>query len=245
MHAREATLHPDRPSKGTSIASAFRSIIAQPVRAESATPARRSKPTDADAMFEEFWPPGVAALCAAVLMPLAIRSRWLGHDNDFSGVQKVHRRLDVAAGRRSTSSSPISPSWPSPCASGTTRCRRRCRCCCARCRWWLIGMWEDITRGVHPWHRLAGAVVSGVLASWLRGGRHRAPRPADPRRLAPRPAVRAAAHLVHGGRRLQRDEPDRRRARTRRRRRADHVRRPRRGGRASSATTGPRASRWR
>ena len=120
-------------------------------------------------MIEEFWPPGVAALCAAVLMPLAMRSRWLGQDNDFSGVQKVHdvstSRLGgfnvfvaylavlIVAGR--IHHDDLSPALPLLlCALPVV----------------VVGMWEDITRGVHPWHRLAGAVIAGVLASAFAAG---------------------------------------------------------------------------
>ena len=34
----------------------------------------------------------------------------------------------------------------------------------------LVGLWEDITRGVHPWHRLVGAVASAAVASCFAKG---------------------------------------------------------------------------
>ena len=34
----------------------------------------------------------------------------------------------------------------------------------------LIGLSEDVTRGIHPWHRMSGAVASAVVASYFAGG---------------------------------------------------------------------------
>ena len=61
----------------------------------------------------------------------------------------------------------------------------------------------------------------------LRGQRGPARRPSARRLPARLRVVRAAAHLVHGDRRVQRVQPDRRHARARERDRADHVRRHR------------------
>ena len=34
----------------------------------------------------------------------------------------------------------------------------------------LIGLSEDVTRRIHPWHRLAGAVASAAITSFFAGG---------------------------------------------------------------------------
>ena len=120
-------------------------------------------------MFEDLWPAGLAGLCAAFLMPFAIRSRWVGRDNDFSGVQKVH---DVSTSRLGgfnvfvaylavlvvavrVQDAELAPALPLLLCSLPVV---------------LVGIWEDVTQGVHPWHRLAGAVVSAALASWFATG---------------------------------------------------------------------------
>jgi len=120
-------------------------------------------------MFQVWWPAGLAALIAASLMPLVISSRWLGYDDDFNGVQKTH---DVSTSRLGgfsifityvavlivavkTGHSALSP------ALGLLLCSLPVV---------AVGMWEDITRRVHPWHRLAGAVASAVLASSFANG---------------------------------------------------------------------------
>jgi UDP-N-acetylmuramyl pentapeptide phosphotransferase/UDP-N-acetylglucosamine-1-phosphate transferase len=117
-------------------------------------------------MLHDWWPPGFAALCAAVLMPIAIRSRRIGHDSDFHGVQKMHTvstsrlggisvfvaYLAVLIVAEQIEDAALSLALPLLLCSLPVV---------------AVGVWEDITRGVHAWHRLAGAVVSGALAGGL------------------------------------------------------------------------------
>lgn len=120
-------------------------------------------------MLQVWWPALLAAGIAAVLMPFAIRSRWLGHDDDFDGVQKVHdvstsrlggvnvflAYLAVVTVAEQAEHAALAPALPLLlCALPVV----------------AIGFWEDVTRAVHPWFRLAGAVVAGIFASWLADG---------------------------------------------------------------------------
>jgi len=115
-------------------------------------------------MFQGWWPAVAAAALVAGLMPLAIRSQRLGRDDDFKGVQKAHNvstsrlggvivfvaYLAVLAVATRMGDAALSPTLPLLLCSLPVV---------------LVGLWEDITQGVHPWHRLAGAVTSAALAS--------------------------------------------------------------------------------
>ena len=115
-------------------------------------------------MFQGWWPAVAAAALVAGLMPLAIRSQRLGRDDDFKGVQKAHNvstsrlggvivfvaYLAVLAVATRMGDAALSPTLPLLLCSLPVV---------------LVGLWEDITQGVHPWHRLAGAVASAALAS--------------------------------------------------------------------------------
>ena len=57
-------------------------------RPELAVPA--STDTNGDSMWTDWWLPFLAAVCAGLLMPLAVRTRSFGHDDGLRGVQKAH-----------------------------------------------------------------------------------------------------------------------------------------------------------
>jgi UDP-N-acetylmuramyl pentapeptide phosphotransferase/UDP-N-acetylglucosamine-1-phosphate transferase len=118
--------------------------------------------------LSEWWPVAVSAVCAAILMPLAIRARSVGHDEP-TGVQKLHlvptsrlgglvvivayfAALAVAAG---IAHGGLSAALPMALAALPVA---------------LIGAVEDLTGRVRPRYRMIAAVISGALASAFAGG---------------------------------------------------------------------------
>jgi UDP-N-acetylmuramyl pentapeptide phosphotransferase/UDP-N-acetylglucosamine-1-phosphate transferase len=115
------------------------------------------------------WPIVFPAVCAAVLMPLAIRVRVVGRDADLDGIQKVHEAptsrlggLIVVLAYVATLmwAMPIDDAWMSLAVLLAVSSLPVV----------LVGLSEDITGRIRPWHRLAASVVSAALASWLVGG---------------------------------------------------------------------------
>jgi UDP-N-acetylmuramyl pentapeptide phosphotransferase/UDP-N-acetylglucosamine-1-phosphate transferase len=104
-----------------------------------------------------------------VLVPFVIRARSVGHDHDFDGVQKAH---DVPTSRLGGGVVVIAYLVGLIVAVrlGGVALTVAAPLALAGLPVVLVGLWEDITRGVHPWQRLASAVVSAALASWFAGG---------------------------------------------------------------------------
>ena len=118
-------------------------------------------------MFDA-WPIVVSAICAVVLMPLAIFARSIGHDAPGVG-RKLHdvptsrlgglvvfaAYLAVLALALWTGHVSLSAALPlALCAIPVV----------------AVGLWEDITFNVRPRYRMAAAVMSGALASAFAGG---------------------------------------------------------------------------
>jgi UDP-N-acetylmuramyl pentapeptide phosphotransferase/UDP-N-acetylglucosamine-1-phosphate transferase len=117
-----------------------------------------------------WWPFAVSAASAAILMPLVICARSIGHDEP-GGIQKLHvvstSRLGgivimmVVAGfpmlavALETARGALSPAMPLVLAALPVV---------------LCGLAEDLTRRVRPRYRIAAAVVSAMLASTYSGG---------------------------------------------------------------------------
>ena len=120
-------------------------------------------------MLIDLLPAAVAALCAAVLMPLAIHARRIGHDHDFDGVQKVH---DVPTSRLGGVILAMAYFVAVGLAYRLDPVASTAAVALAACALpvLLVGLWEDIARGIHPWHRLAGAVASAAVASYFADG---------------------------------------------------------------------------
>ena len=120
-------------------------------------------------MWIDSWPIIIAAVCATVLTPIAIYARSLGHDDDFSGVQKVH---DVSTSRLGGGivvlAYFVTLAWVTHIDQTGLFAAILLAVCCLPVV--LVGIWEDITRRVRPWHRLAASVLSAALASWLTEG---------------------------------------------------------------------------
>jgi len=120
-------------------------------------------------MTTELLPAAIAALAATILMPLAIFARGLGHDHDFDGVQKVHEvptsRLGGAVLIVAYFAALAVVSRAGPAALEAAVALAFCSLPVV-----LIGASEDIIRGTRPWHRLAGAVASAVVASYFANG---------------------------------------------------------------------------
>ena len=201
-------------------------------------PVTRSDAYCTAANLMDWWPFVVSAACAGMLMPLAIHAT-VDRPRRASGRPEAARRARRRGWAASSSSSPA-PS-PSPWSSRTvtaTRCVGL-PLVLAVVPVVLFGLAEDLTRSVRPRYRMAAAVLSAMRRERLFGRHRPAARPAARRQPPPAPVVRAAADVVHGGRRVQRDQSHRRRPRPRRR----HVRsscsaasRSRRAGRAIAAT---------
>ncbi len=128
----------------------------------------------------DWWTIAVSAICAGVLMPLAICARSIGRDAPGVG-RKVH---DVPTSRLGgvivfvafvtalvlalrIGHVPLSAALPLALAAIPVV---------------LVGLLEDLTRNVRPRYRMAAAVVSAVLASAFSGGIDPAARPAAARR---------------------------------------------------------------
>jgi UDP-GlcNAc:undecaprenyl-phosphate/decaprenyl-phosphate GlcNAc-1-phosphate transferase len=120
-------------------------------------------------MFIELWPLVFAALCSAVLMPLAIRVRSVGRDDNFSGVQKVHAISTSRLGGGVVLVAYLATlAWAMPPENAIRWWGVRLATCCLPVV--LVGLREDVTGRVHPWHRLGASVISAALASWLAAG---------------------------------------------------------------------------
>jgi len=116
----------------------------------------------------DWWPIAVSAVCTGILVPLAIRARWIGHD-DPTGIQKLHlvptSRLGgvavvvayFAALAVALTAGHLGLSSALPMALAALPVV-------------LVGLIEDLTRRVRPRYRMLGAVVSGALASAYAGG---------------------------------------------------------------------------
>jgi len=120
-------------------------------------------------MLIDFLPAAFAATAAAILMPLAILARRFGHDDDFDGVQKVH---EIPTSRLGGVILVIAYFAALAVASrfGPTTLTAAVALAFCSLPVVLIGASEDITRAIHPWHRLAGAVASAVIASYFASG---------------------------------------------------------------------------
>ena len=120
-------------------------------------------------MSPDLIPAAIAAIAATILMPLAIQARRLGHDDDFDGVQKVH---EVPTSRLGGGVLVLAYFVALAVASRTGAATLAAAVALAFCSLpvVLIGVSEDITRGIHPWHRIAGAVASAVVASYFASG---------------------------------------------------------------------------
>ena len=119
-------------------------------------------------MSIDWWPAALAAIVSLVLMPVAILARRFGQDSDFSGVQKVH---DVSTSRLGGVMLVIAYFAVIALAmrSGAQEIAAlRIVLCCLPVV--LVALWEDLTGGVHPWHRLIGAIASAALAGVYAGG---------------------------------------------------------------------------
>jgi UDP-N-acetylmuramyl pentapeptide phosphotransferase/UDP-N-acetylglucosamine-1-phosphate transferase len=116
-----------------------------------------------------WWLAGLAAAIAAALIPPVILARDLGHDDDFDGIQKVH---DVPTSR--LGGAVVALAYLSALAVAVhfdeVDVQVVAALGLASLPVVLVGLWEDVTRGVHPWHRLSAAVCSAAIASWLAGG---------------------------------------------------------------------------
>jgi UDP-N-acetylmuramyl pentapeptide phosphotransferase/UDP-N-acetylglucosamine-1-phosphate transferase len=129
---------------------------------------RDASPLISGAMLIDWWSLAGSALCAGILMPVAIRARSFGHD-DTDGVQKVHVEptsrlggaalaltfLAAVAIARALDFAALSAAWPLALTALPVV---------------LVGLWEDVTRRVRPRYRLLAAVASGALASAYAGG---------------------------------------------------------------------------
>jgi UDP-N-acetylmuramyl pentapeptide phosphotransferase/UDP-N-acetylglucosamine-1-phosphate transferase len=116
----------------------------------------------------DLWPVAASALCAGMLMPVAIRIRSFGHDRT-GGVRKLHvaptSRLGgaivlfaflAALGlARILGSGPLWAALPLAVAAFPVV---------------VVGLVDDVSRGVRPRYRMLAAVVSALLASAYAGG---------------------------------------------------------------------------
>jgi hypothetical protein len=123
-----------------------------------------SPPPDRRPMLDDLLPVGYAAVCAMVSMPLAIASRRLGYDADFSGVQKLH----------SVPTSRLGGFNVSAAYARVTMLTFRDELLALATSLMLVVAalpviavcaWDPPTRRVRPWHRLAGVAASGAPAS--------------------------------------------------------------------------------
>jgi UDP-N-acetylmuramyl pentapeptide phosphotransferase/UDP-N-acetylglucosamine-1-phosphate transferase len=115
------------------------------------------------------WPILFPALCAAMLMPLAIRARVLGHDGNFEGVQKVHEVPTSRLGGVIVVLAYVATlSWALPVDGAGLSLAVLLAIACVPVV--LVGLSEDITGRIHPWQRLAASIASAAFASWLAGG---------------------------------------------------------------------------
>jgi UDP-N-acetylmuramyl pentapeptide phosphotransferase/UDP-N-acetylglucosamine-1-phosphate transferase len=115
------------------------------------------------------WPIVFPALCAAVLMPLAIRARVVGRDADFEGIQKVHEAPTSRLGGVIVVLAYVATlTWAMPIDHAGMSLA--VLLAVSSLPVVLVGLSEDITGRIRPWHRLAASVVSAAFASWLVGG---------------------------------------------------------------------------
>ena len=113
---------------------------------------------------EELWLLGASAICASVVMPVAMRAQHLEERHRPSGPQNIHSAptsrfggaavylgyaVAIGAGV-AVGLVPIHPTLPLLASSLVLG---------------AVGLWEDIARRVPPSHRLIAAVVSAALAS--------------------------------------------------------------------------------
>src|SRR5262245_38038462 len=114
----------------------------------------------------DWWPFAVSALCAGMLMPLAMQVRSIGQEDH--GVQRLHdvptSRLGgivvvvacaVTTALHLSGGLDVSPGLPLILAAIPVV---------------LFGLAEDLTRKVRPRYRMAAAVVSAMVASAYSGG---------------------------------------------------------------------------
>lgn len=121
-----------------------------------------------DLMFQEWWPVGLAAISAALLMPLAIRARTIGRDL-VDGVQRLHQAPTSRLG-----GCYVFIAYLIALVAGSyfdqRVLERAIPLLLCSLPVVLLGAWEDITGKVRPRYRLAGALGSAMLATWYAGG---------------------------------------------------------------------------
>jgi UDP-N-acetylmuramyl pentapeptide phosphotransferase/UDP-N-acetylglucosamine-1-phosphate transferase len=116
----------------------------------------------------EWWPLGVSAACAGMLMPVAIRARSIGHD-ETDGVQKLHLVPTSRLGGLVVAAAYLA-ALAVAVGVGRVASADALPMVLAALPVVLVGLWEDLTRRVRPRHRVLAAVVSAVLASAYAGG---------------------------------------------------------------------------
>lgn len=118
-------------------------------------------------MHPEWWFAVVPAVCAALLMPVAIHTRSIGHDR-ADGVQAMHvvstsrlggavvyvAFLAVALVARELGHDALGPALTLALAAIPLV---------------VVGLWEDVTRRVRPRYRLLAALASALFASFYAG----------------------------------------------------------------------------
>jgi UDP-N-acetylmuramyl pentapeptide phosphotransferase/UDP-N-acetylglucosamine-1-phosphate transferase len=116
----------------------------------------------------DWWPIVVSAVCAGILMPLAIRARSIGHDHP-GGVQKLHH---IATSRLGGAIVVVAYLAVLGVALriGHLALSAALPLALAALPVVLVGLSEDLIGRVGPRYRMLAAVVSGALASAYAGG---------------------------------------------------------------------------
>lgn len=116
----------------------------------------------------DWWPFAVSAVCAGILMPLAIRARSIGHDQP-GGVQKLHRVPTSRLGGLIVVVACLAAQGMALDA-GYLELSTSLPLTLAALPVVLVGLAEDLTRRVRPRYRMVAAVVSAAIASVYAGG---------------------------------------------------------------------------